>query len=63
MIINLKFDSDEARLLVVENHICEIQLLLRSLAPPQVPPCTVAMCETSCPHSTDSDVSVCNPVA
>ena len=34
MVLNLRLDSDETRLLGIETHVCELQLLLSALEPP-----------------------------
>ena len=31
MTLNLRFDGEGARLLGIENHVCELQLLLRCM--------------------------------
>ncbi len=36
--VNLRFDTAEARALGVENHVCELQLLLADLVDPDVRP-------------------------
>jgi hypothetical protein len=33
VVLNIRLDSDETRLLGVETHVCELQLLLSALEP------------------------------
>ena len=33
VIVNLRIETDEARRLGLENHVCEVQLLMRPFAP------------------------------
>ena len=43
VVLNLRVDTDVTRALGVENHVCEVQLLLKSFAYMQV------CCQGSCP--------------
>ena len=45
VVVNLRLDSDETRLLGVEGHVCELQLLLAALEPPEV---RVRVCGPCC---------------
>jgi hypothetical protein len=60
-VVNLKLDTEVTRLLGVENHVCEVQLVLKSVAYIEVTPHTPIEVTPHTPTTSRSPPIECGP--